>query len=74
MKSIKPSFLTILVLIPFFFAAHECSVISSHDADETEVQKVILSHSVITMEYSSLVMFGKHVLNGDGKTVIARDE
>jgi len=36
----KPSFLTILVLIPFFFATRECSVVSSQDADETEVQKV----------------------------------
>jgi len=40
MKFIKPSFMTILVLIPIFFATHECRIISSHDADETVVQEV----------------------------------
>jgi len=40
MKSIKPSFLTILALIPFFFGAQECRVISSHGADETTVREV----------------------------------
>ncbi len=39
MKS-KPSFLAILVLIPIFFATHECKVISGHDADERAVEKV----------------------------------
>ena len=39
MKS-KPSFLAILVLIPIFFATHECRIISSNGADETVVEEV----------------------------------
>ena len=59
MKS-NPSFLIISVLITFFFAAHECNVISRRDADET-VQKVKhqLDHILYTNEYKIRnIMFG----------------